>query len=787
MMENFVLWLLIVALLPAVHCSAYDNHCTVHIVLQGATGDLAKRYLWSAIFNSYVAQIKSDSGCKFSSVTASSREPASKGDYILAALDNTLKCPVATKTPEQCSILKIQFSKLVWYHQLKYEEDYSLLAVKQQELDKDCVACSVGKLFYLSVPPHAYSSIAKHIHVHLRPKGDLGWLRVLFEKPFGSDLNSAMSLHNDLGQYLQEDEIYRVDHYLGKNGVQQILSFRHQSIEQLQDYWNNDHISHIEVVIKEKVDCSGRTKFYDQYGVIRDVFQNHLTEMLTLVGMQLTSERDSRKIKFLNSLFPPRLYNAVLGQYDGYISHLVSDGVQQNAQNVSHTPTYASVVLFSKAPQWVGVPFFLTSGKSLGKKSSYIRVVFKDTLISSLYFADSTCNPEIIFIIQDDHFEVPGILVSEHFVDLISVGNIEGWKKYTINTTDFVCRPYVYLNADSDLLGNDAYTDLLQSALLGNKDKFVSTERLFALWKIWSPLLEEIEAANPHIQLYSENTLELLRYKRIGSKLHYIQLSPGTEETLPAVNMLVEKSTVISSLLQSNVIVGNRFTLADQLTLKLKYLVSQAANHGVPFHMALPGGTSPELFYQNLVMEHNSFPWDIIHIWQVDERCVPYNSLHSNLHNIDIKFFQLVPIPRSNIHPMIDNHGACHDADIMYQAELLQYNAIHDMVILGLGKDGHIASLFANMTHSNDSEVLVTYVKLQESHLVDIKERITMTFNAILQAKYVAVLAVDDSKCDVVTMLLDDDGAHLPAARLLHQPNVFWYIDHNCVQNNYFI
>lgn len=777
-MEIFVL--LIVAL-SAVHCSAYDDNCTVHVVLQGATGDLAKRYLWSAIFNNYVAQLQSgDSNCKFISVTASSREPASKGDDILAALDNTLKCPVTAGTPEQCSILKTRFSNLVWYHQLKYEEDYSLLAAKQQELDEDCTTCSVGKLFYLSVPPHAYSSIAKHIHVHLRPKGDSGWLRVLFEKPFGSDLNSAVSLHNDVGQYLQEDEIYRVDHYLGKSGVKQILSFRHHSKEQLQDYWHNDHISHIEVVIKEKVDCSGRTKFYDQYGIIRDVFQNHLTEMLTLVAMEiLTGERDSNKMKFLTSLFPPRLYNAVLGQYDGYISHLVSDGLQQNAQNVSRTPTYASVILFSRAPQWAGVPFFLTSGKSLGKKSSYIRVVFKDTLISSQYFADSICNPEIIFIIQDDHFEVPGILVSKHFIDLISVENNEGWKRYTINTTDFECRPYIYLNANSDSLGNDAYTDLLQSALLGNKDKFVSTERLFALWKIWSPLLEEIETASPHIQLYGENTLELLCYKRIGSKLHYIQLSPGTEETLPMVNTL-GKSTVTSGLLQSNVIVGNKFTLVDQLTLKLKHLVSQAANHGLPFHMALPGGTSPELFYQNLVMERNSFPWDIIHIWQVDERCVPYNSLHSNLHNIDSKFLQLVPITRSNVHPMIDNRGNCHDADITYQAELSQHNAIHDMVILGLGKDGHIASLFTN---SNDSKVLVTHVKLQESHLVEIKERISMTFNAILQAKYVAVLAVDDSKCDIVMMLLNNDGAHLPAARLLHQPNVFWYIDQNCVQN----
>ena len=767
--------------LLSVYCSTYGQQCNVHVLLQGATGDLAKKYLWSAIFDNYVAQLRSDSGFKFISVTASSREPNSKGDDILTALANTLKCPEIIGTLEQCNELKTQFSELVSYHQLKSEEDYALLAAKHQVLDEACATCCVGKLFYLSVPPHAYSGITKHIHTYLRPKGsESGWIRVLFEKPFGSDLNSAMTLHNELGQYLQEDEIYRIDHYLGKNGVKQILSFRNQYKEQLHDYWNNDHISHIEVVIKEKLDCSGRTRFYDQYGVIRDVFQNHLTEMITLVAMELlASEEDSSKMKFLQSLFPPRLYSAILGQYDGYISHLVSDGIQQNAHNVSRTPTYASVILFSRAAQWFGVPFFLTSGKSLDKKSSYVRVVFKSSLISSQYFSNSACNPEIVFVIQDGHFKIPGILVSQCFTDLVFLAGDEVWKTNIVNATDFVHGPYVYFNANTNSFNNNAYTDLLLSALLSDRDKFVSTERLFELWKIWSPLLEEIDVANPHIQSYSAKTLELLHNKRAGSKLNFIQLSSGREEVPTTFSTLVEKSEEISSLMQSNVIVGNKFTLADKLTLKLKYLVSQAVENDWLFHMALPGGTSPELFYQNMVMERISFPWDFIHIWQVDERCVPYHSTLSNLHNIDTKLLQLVPTPKSNIHPMIDHHGNCHNADIMYQSELSQYTVRLDLVVLGLGKDGHVASLFPNI-HYNESDVLVSLVKLQESYLV--RERITMTFNAILQGKHVVVLAVDDSKCDVVKLLLYGNGAHLPVAKLLHQPNVFWYVNQNCIQ-----
>ena len=777
-MENFraTFVRLFVALL-SVYCSVYCERCNVHIVLQGATGDLAKKYLWSAIFDNYIAQLRSDSGFKFISVTASSREPISKGDDILAALANTLKCPEATEIPEQCSTLKTRFSDIVSYHQLKSEGDYSLLANKHQALDEACATCCVGKLFYLSVPPYAYSSIAEHIHNHLRPTGNGSkWLRVLFEKPFGSDLSSAVALHNELAQYLKEDEIYRIDHYLGKSGVKQILSFRNQNKEQLRGYWNNDHISHVEAVIEEKLDCSGRTRFYDRYGVIRDMFQNHLTEMIALVAMELhAGKEDSSKIKFLESLFPPRLYSTVLGQYEGYISHLISDGVLQNAHNISHTPTYASVILFSRAPQWLGVPFFLTSGKCLGKRSSYIKVVFKSSLVSSHHFTDTNCNPELVFVIQDDRFELPGILISEHFAGLISVANNKHWKKDTTASSDLVCGPYVYLDVNNISSTNtNAYTGLLLSALLGIKENFVSTERLLEQWKIWSPLLEEINMATPHIQLYNENTVELLRYKRIGSKLQYIQLSSGTEDAAPT-------SEEVSSLVQSNVIVGTKFALADKLILKLKELVSQATDDGIIFHMALPGGTSPELFYQNIVMEHNNFPWDSIHIWQVDERCVPYSSSYSNLRNIDHKFLQLVPIPRTNIHPMVDYHGNCHNTDMMYQAEILRHATMLDLVVLGLGKDGHVASLFPNI-HYNESGLLVSYVKLQESHLVEIKERITLTFSAILQSKHVVVLAVDDSKCDIVKLLLHGSGTQLPAAKLLNQPNVLWYVNQDCMQ-----
>ena len=772
----------VLLLVPILGCLAGDTQCNIHVVLQGATGDLAKRYLWSAIFDNYIELLEKDNDCKIVSVTASSREPPSRGDEILAALEGTLKCPEDSLSSGTCNSHKAQFTKLVSYHRLKLEEDYSLLSEKLKIIDEKCPSCVVGKLFYLSVPPHAYASIVKYLSTYFRPKEGASWIRVLLEKPFGSDLESAVALHDELNQYLKEEEMYRIDHYLGKRGIRQVVPFRVANKEMLDDLWNANHISHIEVAIKEKVDCSGRTKFYDKYGIIRDVFQNHLSEMLALVAMDLpsqTSGEDSSKMKFLHSLFPPRLYSTVLGQYDDYVAHLESDGVPQNPQNVSRTPTYASVVLFSKLPQWNGVPFILTSGKSLGTKSSYIRVVFKNSVISPIHFTNSVCSPEITFVIQDNQFEFPGILVSNLFRN--SALPSKQWKKDDI---DLTCGRYHYISNEASSLVNNAYTNLLQSALAGSKNEFVDTERLLTLWKIWSPLLQEIDLIKPQIQLYTEDTTELLQYRRVGSKLYFSNSMLNVEEDSPSFQVLQDKSDKASRVLNSRVIVGSRFELADKLLSHFIELSTQAEENGLMFHVALPGGNSPLMFYQNVATRFNSLLWKHIHIWQVDERCVPHSSNHSNIQNIETNLLQFIPFQRQNIHPMTQYHGSCHDAAPNYASQLHSILPSHrlDLVILGLGTDGHVASLFLNATeYSTQSNSLVSHVTLLPSHPVEIKDRITLTTETILLGRSIVVLAVGDSKCNVIKMLMKGEGNDLPVTKLLHQQNVVWYVDQKCL------
>ena len=181
-------------------------------------------------------------------------------------------------------------------------------------------------------------------------------MRVVLEKPFGSDLASAKLLASEISKYLREEEIYRVDHHLCKFGVEQILPFRGMNSAWLTPLWNKESIQYIEIAMKERVDVKGRSKFYNSYGVIRDVLQNHLTEILVQLLVptshgenSLTSQQFiAAKKSILSKLYPPLLRHSLLGQYIDYRKHLHKDGVLVSDENssVSLTPNSFQVLAF---------------------------------------------------------------------------------------------------------------------------------------------------------------------------------------------------------------------------------------------------------------------------------------------------------------------------------------------------------------------------------------------------------------------------------------------------------
>eukprot|EP00049_Salpingoeca_infusionum_P026485 m.25922 g.25922 ORF g.25922 m.25922 type:complete len:426 (-) comp8777_c0_seq4:699-1976(-) len=254
----------------------------IHIILVGANGNLAKKYLWQSWFD----LTHSQSDTTAFQVWAGTRL---SNDDAYTQLPNLIRSSIQTCPPEfdssKCEAAINAFVEACAFVRLKTEHDYEELssAIEHTSHRED------GRLFYLSVPPSAYPFLAKTISTVARPSPS-AWLRVVFEKPFGSDLSSAKELSEQLSTYLQEHEIYRIDHYLGKPGVQQIMQFKTENRQLFNKLFHSNRVQRVEIVSTEKEDCAGRTRFYNEYGVIRDIFQNHLTEILALVAMEIPDD-----------------------------------------------------------------------------------------------------------------------------------------------------------------------------------------------------------------------------------------------------------------------------------------------------------------------------------------------------------------------------------------------------------------------------------------------------------------------------------------------------------------
>ncbi|XP_032824330.1 GDH/6PGL endoplasmic bifunctional protein-like isoform X2 [Petromyzon marinus] len=379
-----VRWLLVTfALRPPV--LTQGGHYSV--VLLGATGDLARRHLWPALFSVYAQRASvpappprgggggDDGGGwrrdTFSFHGAARAEPAEGRPAMFSALGpGRLRCPRRV-APALCGVLRHQFVMLTSYHRLSTEGDFlslcrDFLSARAEEEG----LVENGRLFYLSVPPHAYPGIVARLHRHCRPPQPGAWLRVLLEKPFGRDLASSRELAASLAGSLRHGELHLVDHYLAKPAVAAILPFRALNAASLTTVWGGPNVRRVEVTLMETHGVKGRMSFYDKYGVVRDVLQNHLTQVAALIAMEMPPARDPVAAAMLRAaslaeLLPPDRSNAVIGQYEGYGEELAQElglaGVAEG--NGSRTATYAAVALRWSSPRWRSVPFVLASGK----------------------------------------------------------------------------------------------------------------------------------------------------------------------------------------------------------------------------------------------------------------------------------------------------------------------------------------------------------------------------------------------------------------------------------------
>eukprot|EP00055_Hartaetosiga_balthica_P008868 m.34212 g.34212 ORF g.34212 m.34212 type:complete len:508 (-) comp6504_c0_seq1:65-1588(-) len=470
--------LLLLLLLVLFVCSLKQVGATTTFVLIGATGNLAEKYLFQSLFNAFVK----DSDIV---VYAGARSIPTKGSAKVHEIIAKLKCDEDTE-PSLCETMKFSFKDSVTYITLKTEDDYKHLGTR---IRTSGVSDETSRIFYLSIPPFSYVETISWIHRLCRPKGNVPF-RVAIEKPFGEDYNSAKLLLERIGNILKEEETFRIDHYLGKRGVEQIGEFKAANPQFFNAMFRNTAISRVDVVMTETEDCSGRTNFYNRYGIVRDVFQNHLTEVIALLAMEPRSgSQFDAKFRLAHEIEPARYGSTLLGQYAEYATHVAAD---HDGSVPANMPTFAATSLRINNDRWKGVPFIALAGKKLNEYAAYVRLHLRHS--SSKVCTRHPCNPQWI----DFHIQGLGERPCASFFG--SFDNIKlppNW--HVQQNTTFGTKICPGKRGDKE---PSAYTTIIDSLINGDRTYFVSSKFLLRQWQIWTPLLETYH--NLSLRLYSK-------------------------------------------------------------------------------------------------------------------------------------------------------------------------------------------------------------------------------------------------------------------------------------------
>ena len=354
---------------------------SIALVIFGITGDLSRRKLMPAIY-----QLRKDGQLTQKlDIIGFARRPWSDNDLHENIRNGVVE--FARIKPAEDSLINDLFKSAIYIQsQFGEKKGYEKL---NSVIEKNTFE---GVVFYLATPPNEYLGIITQLGELLK-KAKRGWVRLVVEKPYGSDLKSAIELENTLHKYFQEEQIFRIDHYLGKETVQNILVFRFAN-GIFEPIWNNHYIDHIQITVAEKVGIGTRAGYFENAGVIRDMFANHLLQLLTLTAMEAPfainadSVRDE-KMKVLHSLKPINgragIENTIRGQYASgkndqkdVIAYKQENGVALS----STTETYLAIKIHVDNWRWAGVPFYMRSGKCLPKRATEIAIHFKQIPLS---------------------------------------------------------------------------------------------------------------------------------------------------------------------------------------------------------------------------------------------------------------------------------------------------------------------------------------------------------------------------------------------------------------------
>lgn len=468
---------------------AHDESCT--LVIFGASGDLTKRKLIPALWSMFQGRVLPEPFAVVGVARSEMTNEQFRGRMREAISDFARVQPPSARVWDR-------FAQALFYYAGDPADPamYPGLTAYLKQVEQER-GTGANRLFYVSTPPSVYPHLVTRLGEAglSRPtENSNGWVRIIIEKPFGRDLHSAGALNQVVAAAFSEDQVYRIDHYLGKETVQNVLVFRWAN-GIFEPLWNRNHVDHVQITVGESIGVEGRGAYYEESGALRDMIQNHILQLLCLVAMEppVTFDADpvrDEKTKVMRSIRPVAADEvdrvAVRGQYGpGFVGgqRVVGYREEKGVSGESITETFAALRLEIENWRWAGVPFYLRTGKRLPKRASEIAVQFKRT-------------PHLVFRRNPEILAEPNLLVLRIQPDegmSLSFGAKLPGPELRIKPVEM---EFDYGQA----FGGEppeAYERLLLDAMKGDATLYARGDWVMMAWELLQPVLEGWAAGDP--------------------------------------------------------------------------------------------------------------------------------------------------------------------------------------------------------------------------------------------------------------------------------------------------